>query len=201
MPDLLWALGGCTMSNVIDSLHQDHRNIARLLVLLEKQVDHFAAGEYTDFQIITDIMHYFMNFPDVYHHPHEEIIFATLKSKNINVADIIDEITTEHQNMAEESSAIYDAVKHIQGNAILSREEIVTRLRNYIANYYSHINREEEKLFELANSTLDKEDWQKIDTEVTDTDDPLFGKIQDREYQDLYKMILSEDKEPQRSEE
>ena len=185
------------MSNVIDSLQQDHRNISRLLGLLEKQVDHFAAGEYTDFQIVTDIMHYFMNYPDVYHHPHEDIVFAALKSKNINVADLIDEISTEHQNMAKESADIYDAMKHIQGNAIYSREEIVTRLRDYIANYYSHINKEEDKLFALAKSTLEDEDWQKIDTEVTGTDDPLFGKIQDREYQDLYKMILSEDKEPQ----
>ena len=184
------------MTNVIDSLHEDHKNISRLLSLLEKQVDHFAAGEYADYQIITDIMHYFVNYPDVYHHPHEDIVFAALKSKNINAADEIDEITAEHQKMADESVTIYDAIKHIQGNAILSREEIVSRLRNYIAEYHSHIDKEEDELFALANSTLEDEDWQAINTEIGDTDDPLFGKIRDREYQELYKMILSEDKDP-----
>lgn len=184
------------MSNVIDSLQQDHRNISRLLGLLEIQVDQFAAGEFTDFQIITDIMHYFMNYPDVYHHPHEDAVFAALKSKNVNVADLIDEISTEHQNMAKESAAIYDTMKHIQGNAIYSREEIVNRLRDYISTYHSHINREEEELFALASSTLEDEDWRKVNAEMTDTDDPLFGKIQDQEYQGLYKMILSEVKEP-----
>ena len=184
------------MTNVIDSLHQDHKNISRLLVLLEKQVDHFAAGEYADYQIITDIMHYFMNYPDVYHHPHEEILFAALKRKNVNSADQIDEISTEHQNMAEESATIYDAMKHIQGNAIFSREEIVSRLRKYISSYYSHIDKEEAGLFALAKSVLDDKDWQAINSEIGDSDDPLFGKIQDQEYQALYKMILSEDKEP-----
>ena len=184
------------MSNVIDSLQQDHRNLSQLLDLLEIQVDHFAAGEYTDFQIITDIMHYFMNYPDVYHHPHEDLVFAALKSKNVNVADQIDEISTEHQNMAKDSAAIYDMMKHIQGNAIYSREEIVTRLRDYIARYRSHINTEEGELFALAESILEDVDWQKIDAEMIDTDDPLFGKIQNQEYQDLYKIILSEIKDP-----
>jgi len=183
------------MTNVIYSLHQDHKNISRLLGLLEKQVDHFAAGEYADYQIITDILHYFINYPDVYHHPHEEIIFAALKRKNINSADLIDEITAEHENMAKESADLYDAMKHIQGNAIFSRDEIVSRLRSYISNYHSHIDKEEAGLFSLANSVLDDGDWQAINTEINGTDDPLFGKIRDQEYQNLYKMILSEDKE------
>ena len=185
------------MTNVIDSLHQDHKNISRLLSLLEKQVDHFEAGEYADYQIITDIMHYFMNYPDVYHHPHEDIVFAALKRKDINVADLIDEITSEHQKMADDSAAIYDTMKQIQGNAIFSREEIVSQLRNYIANYHSHIEKEEEGLFARASSLLEDEDWRAINSEIGDTDDPLFGKIRDQEYKELYKVILSEDKESQ----
>lgn len=181
------------MANVLNTLQQDHKNIYRLLGLLEKQVDHIAAGEFTDFQIIADIMHYFVNYPDVYHHPHEDILFNAIKKKNINTANLIDEIVMEHQTMAEESVTIYDEMKHIQGNAIFSRDEIVQRLRDYISHYQAHIEKEETGLFALAKTTLEEADWREIDNEIGNTDDPLFGKIRDQEYQELYRLILSED--------
>lgn len=181
------------MAKVIDTLQLDHKNIYRLLGLLEKQVDHIAAGEYADFQIIADIMHYFVNYPDVYHHPHEDILFNAIKKKNINAADLIDEIVTDHQVMAEESSTIYDEMKQLQGDAIFSRDEIVQRLRDYIAHYHAHIEKEETGLFAVAKNTLKDDDWREIDNEIGNTDDPLFGKIRDQEYQELYKLILSED--------
>ena len=187
------------MAKVLDVLLQDHKNIFALLALLEKQVKHFIAGEYADYQILTDIMHYFVHQPDVYHHPHEDIIFAALKRKNINVADLIDEITTEHEVMAAASATIYDELKQIQGNAILSRDEIVLRLKDFISRYQTHITREERELFALANTTLDDADWRIIDAEISHNDDPLFGKILDGEYKDLYKVILAEDKDSLRS--
>lgn len=189
------------MANIIDTLQQDHKNICRLLGLLEKQVDNIAAGEFTDYQVIADIMHYFVNYPDVYHHPHEDILFNAIKMKDIKAANLIDEIVTEHQSMAEESATIYDDMQHIQGNAIFSREEIVQRLRDYIASYHAHIEKEETGLFALAKTTLDEDDWREIDNEIGNTDDPLFGKIRDQEYQELYKLILSENVADVRSEE
>ena len=187
------------MSRIIDKLLQDHKNTFTLLGLLEKQVKHFEAGEYADYQILTDIMHYFVNQPDVYHHHHEDIIFATLKRKNINVADVIDEITSEHQVMPDSSATIFDELKLIQGNAIFSRDEIVRRLRDFISRYHAHIANEEESLFALASRTLDETDWRMIDAEIEHNNDPLFGKILSDEYRGLYKVILSEDTESLRS--
>ena len=183
------------MAKVIDDLLQDHKNIFILLNLLEKQTGHFVAGEYADYQILTDIMRYFINQPDVYHHPHEDIIFAALKRKNINVADLIDEITTEHQGMAAASAAIYDELKLIQGNAILPRNEIVHRLTDFISCYHAHISKEEKELFALARTTLDEADWRKVNDEINRNDDPLFGKTLDDEYKVLYKVIVAETKE------
>jgi len=188
------------VGKVIDVLLHDHKNIFSLLALLEKQVKHFVAGEFANYQILTDIMHYFVNQPDIYHHPHEDIIFAALKQKNINVADLIDEITTEHQSMAAASATIYDELIQIQGNAIFPRDEIVLRLTDFISRYHAHIAKEEEGLFALAKTTLDDADWGKIDAEINHNDDPLFGKILDGEYKELYKAILAEDTDSLRSE-
>ena len=188
------------MAKIIDVLLQDHKNIFSLLTLLEKQVKHFVAGEYADYQILTDIMRYFVNQPDVHHHPGEDIIFSALKRKNINVADLIDEITTEHEVMTAASATIYDEIKQIQGNAIFSRVEIIRRLTDFISQYHAHIDKEERELFALARTTLDDADWDRIDAEISLNDDPLFGKILDGEYRELYKVILAEDKGPLHSE-
>jgi len=187
------------VARVVDKLLQDHKNIITLLALLEKQVQHLVAGEYVDFHILSDIMHYFVNQPDVYHHPHEDIIFAVLKRKDINVADLIDEISIEHDLMAKASANINDELKLIQGNAILSRQELVRHLKDFIKRYYDHITKEEKGLFALANSSLDAADWRGVENEIEHNEDPLFGNTLRDEYQALYKAILSEDKESLRN--
>lgn len=185
------------MTDIIQRLEQDHLNISKLLALLEKQTEHFARGEYTDYQIITDIMNYIVNYPDVYHHPHEEIIFDALKSKDKSTASLIDEITSEHAAMSAESAAILDEMIEIQGNAIFSREEIVTRLQKFIKNYHEHIRKEETGLFALAREKLGADDWQTVEDEIGGSMAPQFNTVLDKEYQNLYKIILSEDKESQ----
>lgn len=186
------------MPDIIDKLQQDHKNIAKLLRLLEKQLKKFEAGDYTNYQILTDIMHYFVNYPDVYHHPHEEIIFSALKKKDINVADVVDEISTEHKTMNTETEELYDEFIKIQGNAIYSREEIASRLRNFISHYYRHIDIEENKLFKTARKILEDDDWRMIEAEAAKSDDPLFDKVMNDEYQALYQIILSENGEPEK---
>ena len=182
------------MSDLITRLKLDHKNISKLLKLLEKQLMAFEAGEYADYQLLTDIMHYFVNYPDVYHHPHEDIIYSALKKKNIGVADEVDEITAEHRDMAVESAEILDKLIQIQGNAIFSRDEFATQLKNFISHYHAHIEKEEEDLFSPAERYLEENDWKVIDAEVVASDDPLFDRIMDDRYKQLYQIIMAEGK-------
>jgi hemerythrin-like domain-containing protein len=187
------------MADIIYKLERDHQNVRTLLGLLTQQMTHFAAGEYVDYQILTDIMHYFVHQPDVHHHPQEDIIFKLLMRKDVNVADLVDEITAEHQTLTAASAKIFDDLKLIQGNAILSRGEIVNRIKDFISLYQEHMRKEEEGLFKPSLSKLDATDWREIDAETENQEDPLFGKILTDEYRKLYRMILSEDKESLRT--
>lgn len=179
------------MSTIIDTLHNDHKNIARLLGLLNKQVNIIEAGDNPDYRLMTNVMDYLVNYPDVHHHPHEDLVFDALKEKDINTADTIDEIVSEHQSMAVDSQTILDGLKQLQGNAILSRDEIVKKIRVYIQTYYAHMDKEEGELFSKARKLLTDEDWQTVQSEMKMIDDPLFGAILEEEYADLYKAIFS----------
>jgi len=180
------------MSEMIDDLRQDHKNIIRLLTLLEKQTSNLASGSYADYQLISDIMQYFVTFPDIYHHPHEDLVFGALKQRENNLSAIIDAIHDEHQVMASAAEIILDEIIQIQGNAIFSREIFVGRLQDYITLYYSHIEKEETELFSIAESRLQDEDWRKINVAMNMGTDPLFGKVLHDEYQNLFKAILTE---------
>lgn len=179
------------MPEIIKQLQIDHRNIARLLGVLLEQTTHLEAGEYTDLQLIADIMHYFVNYPDIQHHPQEDLIFSSLTDKDPQLVDLVDELHHEHESMADESLRIHEEIKKMQGNAIISREKIVTDLKNYINTYYSHIDKEEGRLFTLAVNAMTENDWKKIDDEMQFVEDPLFGKILNDQYASIYKVILS----------
>jgi hemerythrin-like domain-containing protein len=69
------------MAETIGELLQEHRNMAKLLDLLEAELAVYREGGVADFDLIRDIMDYTTSWPERYHHPKENLIFAKLKDK------------------------------------------------------------------------------------------------------------------------
>ena len=65
---------------IIDFLRQEHRNIEKLLLILERELSVFDRGERPDYQVIHAIIAYFLVYPDAYHHPQEDMVFEKLES-------------------------------------------------------------------------------------------------------------------------
>jgi hemerythrin-like domain-containing protein len=59
---------------IIDLLRQEHRNIEKLLLVLEQELSLFARGERPDYEVIRAVIAYFEVYPDTYHHPQEDIV-------------------------------------------------------------------------------------------------------------------------------
>jgi hemerythrin-like domain-containing protein len=64
------------MANEIMRLREEHVHFRKLLDLLEKQLNFFHVGETPDYSLLTDVLHYMINYPDRFHHPTEDVIFA-----------------------------------------------------------------------------------------------------------------------------
>ena len=58
---------------IIDVLRQEHRNIETLLLVLEQEVSVFDRAERPDYEVIWAVIAYFEVYPNVYHHPQEDI--------------------------------------------------------------------------------------------------------------------------------
>ena len=180
------------MSEAIARIYADHRNVASLLRLLEHESRQLEQGEFTDYKLISDIMNYFVNYPDIYHHPLEDAIFAVLKNKDPNVADDVDKISAEHMTMVRDSQKILDDVTRIMGGDVVQRDDIVRELQEYVERYWRHMSAEEQTLLQKAESELDDDDWNAVDADSVRHEDPLFGKALKDEYQTLFQNILAQ---------
>ena len=62
------------VEQLMSGLRGDHRNMAMLLDSLDREIDKLAASGETDYDLVRDIMLYLTEYPDVVHHPKEDIV-------------------------------------------------------------------------------------------------------------------------------
>ena len=66
---------------IIERLSREHRNIEMLLAILERELEVVDRGGRPDYEVIRAIISYFEVYPEVYHHPQEDVVFAKLKPR------------------------------------------------------------------------------------------------------------------------
>ena len=89
------------MVEIIEILRQEHRNIEKLLSVLEQELSVFARGERPDYEVVGAIIEYFKQYPDSCHHPKEDIIYEKFKALNPGRAASITDLQGEHREGAE----------------------------------------------------------------------------------------------------
>ena len=67
---------------IIERLSREHRNIEKLLAVLERELEVFDLGGRPDYEVIRAVISYFEAYPEEYHHPQEDLVFARLKQRD-----------------------------------------------------------------------------------------------------------------------
>src|ERR1700675_2075136 len=86
---------------IIERLSQEHRNIEKLLAILERELEGFDRGGRPDYEVIRAVISYFEVYPEVYHHPQEDLVFAKLRTLDPAAAAKVGDLAREHQKGAE----------------------------------------------------------------------------------------------------
>jgi hemerythrin-like domain-containing protein len=183
------------MSAVMKSLHEEHRGIARLLRALDYQVRIFDSGEHPDYDVLEGIAEYFTGFPDECHHPKEDLVYRKLRERAPQVAESVSSIESEHEKIAHQAKAFFDAVHSILLEAEISREAVAQVMKDFIANQRHHMQAEEKHFFPLAEKCLTEADWAELDAKVADHRDPLFGPEVAENFRSLRDNLLAWEKE------
>jgi hemerythrin-like domain-containing protein len=181
------------MSTAIAKLHQEHIGITKLLKVLDRQLATFHAGETPDYQIMSDVMHYMIHYPDMSHHPREDVIFKRLKAVDASLLPEIEELLKEHKDLIAKGRDFFETLQlAMDDTAMFSRATLEERADDYITLLRAHMDKEEGKVMPGAEKLLSAADWEAIEAEINEIEDPLFGSTVKEDYVQLFKHITEE---------
>ena len=178
------------MSRVLEELRTDHDNMAIVLALLEEQCALLEAAGSPDYDLVSDVMDYIVNYPDRCHHPKENLVFERLMAHDPDTRPALEVLLREHDELTRKSKELSEVLDSVAQDIEVPRAHVVGLLRNFVAANRHHMESEEASAFSLAATSLSAADWSEIDAAVR-MDDPLFGGEVAERYRVLHQAIMS----------
>jgi hemerythrin-like domain-containing protein len=176
---------------VIDQLGRDHRNMRLLLDIIEEEMNVYRDARVPDFGLLQMIMEYTLEYPDLVHHPTEDLVFERLIMRNPGAKAIIGHLVQDHKTLSELTRRFATAISDSFHDAVMPRDWLDSLAREYLLANRLHMQTEEEHLFPRALAIFTDEDWTEIEESATRAEDPIFGKKVAETYLFLYERILA----------
>jgi hemerythrin-like domain-containing protein len=180
------------MTNRVARWLEDHANFARLLDILEGELEAFHWAAKPDYRLMLDIMSYMTQYPDRFHHPPEELAFAKAAKKNPRIRATVELLKREHVALRVSGEALVRNLEAILNEAILPRIDVESSGREYIRDLRRHMRREEGEAFPVVARGLRAADWAEIDFAIEHRPDPLFGHAAEERFSMLRRQIAAE---------
>jgi len=178
------------MSTTIVKLREEHRNMATLLTLLNREVLAFSQGKSADFELVESILEYNLHFPDACHHPKEDVIYKRLCERDADAAKAVGDLASEHTELHALTMRLSSAVENVLRDRELPRDWFVEVAGEYLRFLRRHMQMEEVVFFPAAERVLTDEDWARVDAQVFNQDDPVFDNQADERYESLRQAIM-----------
>ena len=180
---------------IIELLSREHRNIERLLGVLERELELFERGERPDYEVVRAIISYFEVYPEVYHHPQEDLVFARLKTRDPAAAARVGDLAREHKKGSDRLRRVAQAVESVLMDQEVLRETVHATIRDFIDHERRHMMMEDRYFFPAALEALKPQDWTEIASVLTAGEDPLFSDIAEARFDTLRAHILQLEEE------
>ncbi|TWA96178.1 hemerythrin domain-containing protein [Bradyrhizobium stylosanthis] len=180
---------------IIERLSQEHRNIETLLAVLEHELEIFDRGDHPDYEVIRAIISYFELYPEMYHHPLEELVFAKLELRDPAAAASVGNLRREHQKGTDRLRRVAQAIDGVLSDREIPRQNVDNIVRDFIESERRHIMIEDRDFFPAALKALKPQDWSEIASTSTNHEDPLFSEAAEETFGELRKRILQMEQE------
>lgn len=187
------------MSNIIQILLEEHRNIDKLLLVLERELEVFDRSEEPDYEILQAVIQYFQDYPENCHHPKEDMVFEKLKMRDPAAANRVGDAEADHQVETMRLRRLVEAIEEILAGREFLRQTFHDVVHNFIEHQRQHMDKEEGLLFPAAVKGLRPEDWAEIDARLSNRKDQLFNGVIETKFQALQRTILRWERETETS--
>jgi hemerythrin-like domain-containing protein len=175
---------------MIELLHGEHRDVEKLLNVLEDELKVFDRHERPDYEVIQAIISYFQDYPDCCHHPKEDMIFGKLKARDPSAAKRVGDVEAEHRQETERLDRVARVVRNVLLDREIARQTFSDVMRDFIDHQRVHMAMEERTLFPAASNALRPEDWQEIESKWNDKTETLFNVAMEEKCHSLRDRIL-----------
>lgn len=181
------------MTRVLDQLHTDHRNLEKVLRVLEQELAKYDTentrdADTPDLLLIMDIMDYMHTYPEFYHHPLEEAAFDCLEARNLASPSKTRVIRSDHDQLEREGNELRSLVRRIHFGQPVAIEQLHQALNDYTWHMREHMRKEEELVFPLFERLDEAADRAILDT-VEHRRDPVFDEYKQEQYSALLERL------------
>jgi len=175
-------------------LNSDHKHITILLNVLKVKYRKLAEGEAVNFNLIRDVVEYMQSYAEHSHHPLEDIIYNYYLEK-VSQEDSPNKLADEHHQLIDASASLMATLNLILSDVVVSREQLVVDLKEYVALQERHMNYEDTVIFPLLAKEMDKNDWGNIQElcSLKLIDDPLFSDNDNALFEELRDYIKDDE--------
>ena len=176
---------------ILDRLRKDHANMLQLLRTLEWQLAEFEVGNQPDYDVLLAAVDYFLMFPELSHHPTEDLIFEKLRERAPVSAQSIGDLHSAHDALAARARVLAHGLHAVLAEAELPRGAFLRWFSEFIEDQRQHIKMEEATFFPAVERTLTEGDWSDLGAKIMKRIDPLFDVNVDEKFTQLRQTIFA----------
>lgn len=175
---------------MLASLRGEHRHIASVLALLSDHLNAIERSELVNTHVLYEILDYMVTWPDRFHHPREDVIFAYAAEVDARLADDRRKLEEQHDALARAGKDLLQTIERWRSGEV-GGAEVVREGREYVQSHYSHMSFEEREVFPAIDAVLTRLDWRELaaDDQLRPVGDPVFGRRVQREFRNMARKL------------
>lgn len=175
---------------MMKALRAEHRHMATVMNLFAQQLDSIDAGELVDTHVVFEIIDYMVTWPDRFHHPREDLIYARVSEVDPGSVDSVDTLQRDHDKTAQVGRGLLKDIERWRLGEV-SGTLVVKNGRSYIEHIYEHMSIEEKLIFPHIEQTLTLQDWRELaaDDELQGVSESVFGPRVQREFRNMTRKL------------
>ena len=90
------------------------------------------------------------------------------------------------------STHLEESIDGILNDVVMPMDTFTDQLDAFVQAEKRHLSFEEQSLFPPLRTIASEADWQQLDEQLPQSEDPLFGEKQADEYRSLYKALMED---------
>jgi hemerythrin-like domain-containing protein len=163
------------VNRLVKQLVKDHQQIEALLDELEREIANYESdsGRDPDLPLILAGLEYVRSFPQIYHHPLEDLLMAQIQTKNIgdDLRQCITNLLSQHIVLEQQTELLEQDFFSMANGMRLNKSSLFSRFRNYCMLQREHLQVENEVLLPAIEHWLKRKDYSLVREKITISDD------------------------------